>query len=481
MKTKFYWCNFLLIFTSLFTQLIFSKSIEASTINSYCQFTKEAASTKETLRQKSLTNNPQAIQEYQNILNEHKNILRQCRNQNWPQEQAIWLRLYPCDVSDGKIDQVLDWIVNLGYNKIYLEVFYDGRVLLPKSNNNTAWASVVDMPGYENKDLLAETIKKGRERGLPVYAWFFSMNYGYLYSQNPNKQSVLARNGKGENSLEFVHDQSQAFIDPYNPTARQDYKVLLQSVLQRRPDGALFDYIRYPRGSGQESLVHKVKDLWIYGEASQKALFARAQNQQGLWLLQKYVNKGYIDGGDVATMKKLYPNEKTPLWQGRNPTASSGLSVLQLDLWYFTVAHAAQGVIDFLASATSQVDKMGIPSGAVFFPEGNNVVGDIGFDSRLQPWDYFPSSIEWHPMSYALCGQTNCIIEQIKKVLNSSSQKNNVMPVLAGLWGERHKDRPTLEEQMRDIRKNVPQVNKVSHFGFSWIEPEFTRQRSSCN
>lgn len=476
---QFPWGNFFLILVTLSSQYFIPKSLQAST-NNYCQFQQESIAFKENLRQQSLQNNPQAIKDYQNLVRKHAEILSQCRVTNWPQEQAIWLRLYPCDVRPGVIDGVLDRIVNLGYNKVYVEVFSDSQVLLPQNSNHTAWPSLVDLPNYKNKDLLAETIKKGHERGLKVYAWLFTLNFGYLYSQKPNKQGALALNGKGENSLDFVHDRSQAFIDPYNFQARQDYYKLLQAVWQRRPDGVLFDYIRYPRGSGEESLVSKVKDLWIYGQASQQVLFSRAQNQQGKWLLQRYVTQGNINADDLATMKKLYPHEKTPLWQGRDPQASNNLSVLQLDLWYFTVAHAAQGIIDFLSFASAQVEKQGIPTGVVFFPDGNQVVGQIGFDSRLQPWDHFSPALEWHPMSYATCGQSNCIIDQIKQVLNSSSQKSQVIPVLAGLWGQNHKDRPSLEEQMGAIRNNTPQVNKISHFAYSWLEPKVDHQRRSC-
>lgn len=477
--TKYSWGNFFLILLSLFTQSLIPQSLQAST-NSYCQFEPEEIVTKEKARQASLQNNPQALNNYQDLLKKHRDILRNCRNTNWPQEQAIWVRLYPCDIRTGEIDRILDRIVNLGYNTIYLEVFFDSQVLLPKNNNPTPWNTVVDLPGYDNRDLLAETIKKGRERGLKVYAWLFALNFGYLYSQNPTRQNVLARNGKGESSIDFVHDQSQAFIDPYNAQARQDYSRLLQAILQRRPDGMLFDYIRYPRGSGKESVVGTVKDLWIYGQASQQVLYSRAQNNQGRWLLENYVTKGYINENDIATMKKLYPEEKTPLWQGRNPEASSDLSVLQLDIWYFTVAHAAQGVLDFLAFASAQVQRRGIPAGTVFFPEGNQVVGEIGFDSRLQPWDHFSSSLEWHPMSYALCGNTNCILDQVKRVLSYSSQKSKVMPVLAGFWGRDEDKRPSLEKQMRAIENNAPEVNSVSHFAYSWLEPQITRERTSC-
>ncbi len=478
---KNHWLIATIALISFFCEIIFTTPV-LSANDAYCRFDQSSVSTKAQLREQAFQgNNVQTRGQYQQVVQRHSQMLRDCRNRNWLKEQAIWLRIYPCDVREGAIEKVLDQIVNLGYNTVYIEVFFDGRVLLPKNGNNTIWSSVVDAPGYENRDLYAETLQKGRERGLKMYAWMFALNYGYSYGIRGDRTSVLALNGKGENSINYVDDGSQTFVDPYNSLARQDYNRLLQAVLQRRPDGILFDYIRYPRGSGSYSVASKVKDLWIYGDASKQALFRRAQNRQGRWLLERYVNQGFINGNDLKQMEELFPDETTPVWQGRSPAAPNNLSRLQLDLWYFTVAHAAQGVIDFLDFVTSQARQQGIPAGAVFFPEGNEPVGEIGFDSRVQPWDNFSQSLEWHPMSYALCGNATCITRQVQRVIDSNrSNVRNIKPVLAGQWGLSQGQRPSLEIQMEGIRRSNPGVSSISHFAYSWIEPQHTRERESC-
>ncbi|AUC61035.1 hypothetical protein AA637_07655 [Cyanobacterium sp. HL-69] len=482
---KYRWLVVAIALISIFSQMIFSTPALGAN-DAYCRFNQSEVNLKAELRNQAFgSNNTQAQREYQQVIQRHSQMLRDCRNRNWLKEQGIWLRIYPCDVLDGSVEKVLDQIINLGYNTVYLEVFFDGRVLLPKNGNNTVWRSVIEQPGYENRDLYAETLGKGRSRGLKMYAWLFSLNYGYSYSIRSDRQNVLALNGKGENSIGYVDDLSQTFVDPYNPVARQDYQRLLQAVLQRRPDGVLFDYIRYPRGSGTYSVASKVKDLWIYGNASRQALLARAVNNQGRWILQKYIDQGFINGNDIEQMRQLFPNEIMPLWQGRNPNSANNnsLSALQLDLWYFTVAHAAQGVIDFLNFAVNQVQQMGIPSGAVFFPEGNQPVGEIGFDSRVQPWDNFSHRLpEFHPMSYALCGNASCITQQIQRVVDEIPNVNNVKPVLAGFWGRSEGQRPSLEIQMEGIRRANRGITSISHFAYSWLEPEHTRERRrSCN
>lgn len=446
----------------------------------YCWLTNDAIAQKENLLIGALKGNSDSARRYQALLRQHADYLRECRSRTWPNTQSVWLRLYPCDVRSGAIDEILDRLVNRGYNQVNVEVFYDGQVLLPSSDNPTVWRSVLRTPGTERIDLLSQIIQKGHERGLRVYAWMFTMNFGYSYTQRPDRQGVLARNGRGETSLSFVKDGPQVFIDPYNQQAKTDYYQLVQAVLKRRPDGILFDYIRYPRGSGADSVVTKLEDLWIYSDAAKQALYDRALNSKGRELIVRYIRQGGISARDLEEVNKLFPDEGAPLWQGRTPAPKETLASLQWQLWQLCVAHAAQGVLDFLALATLPAQRSGIKAGAVFFPDANQAVGQGGYDSRLQPWDRFSSSIEWHPMSYGVCGRTSCIEDLVRRVVERASSGTQVIPALAGTWGRSVSNRPSLEVQMQALRQIEPPINSVSHFAYSWQDPEFDRDRKFC-
>ncbi len=465
--------------SSLLGQFIVMPSAQAQT-REYCQFTDEAIAQKESLRISALKGNADSENRYKALLKQHADSLKQCRDRTWPNKQAIWLRLYPCDARPGAIDEILDRLVNRGYNQVYLEVFFDSQVLLPAAENSTPWPSVLRAPGMENVDLLAQTIQKGRERGMEVYAWMFTMNFGYTYSQRPDRQHVLARNGRGQTSISYVKGGSEAFIDPYSNQARSDYYQLVEAIAKRRPDGILFDYIRYPRGTGANSVAAKLEDLWIYSEATRQALYNRAQNNQGRELIQRYLRNGSISASDVEAVAALYPDEDTPRWQGRTPSANETAGTLRWQLWQLSVAHAAQGVLDFLAMAMVPAQRNGIQTGAVFFPDGNQAVGRGGYDSRLQPWDHFPGNIEWHPMSYGVCGHTGCIESLVKRVVDRASSQTSVTPALAGTWGRSVRNRPSLEAQMQALRRVAPQVNSISHFAYSWQDPEFDQTRKFC-
>lgn len=481
-------CRLLAIFlTSSFGNFL-NYPAQAQT-GAYCQLSATAAQEKETLRQSALKDRS-AQSSYQALLRQHAEQLRQCRSRTWPQTQAIWLRLYPCDLRPGTLDKIMDRIVDKGYNQVYVEVFYDGQVLLPSGANPTVWPAVVRTPGSERTDLLAQAIQKGHERGLKVYAWMFMMNFGYSYGQRPERQSVLAHNGKGQLSIDVVDNASQVFVDPYNLQAKKDYYQLVNEVIRRRPDGVLFDYVRYPRGLGAASVVTKMQDLWIFSEAAQQALYKRAINNKGQELIKRYLSKGYISVGDVAAADQLYPQEREPLWQGRTPpappappaplpSAAQRQPLLQWELWQLSVAHALQGILDFLAIAAYPVQRQGMQAGAVFFPDGNQTVGQ-GYDSRLQPWDRFPTSLEWHPMSYGACGNASCITALVQRVIRYAPPGTQIIPAIAGVWGQPISNRPSLEAQMQAIRRVAPQIRGVSHFAFSWQEPQLDNERKSC-
>ena len=470
----------------------------AQALNTYCQVTQAEATAKEDLRRAAFGGDVTAQQRYQAMVRQHAENLRRCRSQQWPQRQAVWLRLYPCDLQPGVLEAVMDRVVNLGYNEVYVEAFYGGQVLLPQADNPTVWPSVVQSPGYERRDLLAESIEKGRYRGLRVDAWVFALNFGYHYGLRQDRQSVLAMNGRGQTTQTFARagessNPDEVFVDPYHPQGQADYARMLAAILRRRPDSILFDYVRYPRGVGPNSVVDSVDDLWIYGQASRQAFLQRAANQQGMEIMRRYISRGRLEDSDITEVRALYPNETEPLWQTREPTprqpgaplptAAALRPQLQRELWQLAVAHAVQGVVDFVKMAEDQSRRSGVPSGAVFFPDANQTVGTGGYDSRLQYWERFPTSMAWHPMAYAVCGHTGCILDGIRRVISMTPANSSplIMPAIAGTWGQPTHNRPALETQMEAMRRAVPEINAVSHFAYSWQDPEFDRVRKFCS
>ncbi|MEL7144377.1 MAG: hypothetical protein AAGL08_19440 [Cyanobacteria bacterium J06573_11] len=474
--------------TLLMQGVILTMPAEAS-VNRFCHLSQSDVDEKESLRLSGLQGDTAAESAYRSLSAQHAAEVQTCRRSQWPKNQAIWLRLYPSDLQPGQLDAIMDRVVNLGYNQVYIESFSNGQVLLPKNDNPTVWPSLVQSPEFADRDLLAEAIDAAHARDLKAYAWMFTMNFGYSYGQRSDRRQVLARNGSGSDTLD-VADQGNsgasedAFIDPYNRVAQADYAQMVRAVLERQPDGALYDYVRYPRLTGASSVVSNVRNLWIYGPAANQALLQRANNNKGRELIRRFMQRGYLRDADVSQVDGLYPTEGEPLWQSRNPPAVDPKDLapaadrrpgLQAELWRLSVAHAIQGVVDFVQAAATPARQAGLPTGAVFFPYGNRTVGS-GYDARLQHWNRFPSWLDSHPMAYAVCGNTRCIVDEVMRVLQVRNSAT-VKPAIAGRWGVTESNRPSLESQMDALQRAAPQLNTVSHWSFSWQDAEFDRSR----
>ncbi|MDX2255701.1 MAG: family 10 glycosylhydrolase [Pseudanabaenaceae cyanobacterium bins.39] len=484
----------------------------------FCQFPEAEIIKKEALRSAafdpriSYSAQLNAQKQYAAIVQRHQQSLRECRQKSWLKNQGIWLRLYPCDLETGRLEALLDRITNRGYNQIFVEILTDGKVLLPEATNFSPWTSLITGTKYKQADLLQMTIERGRARGLQVYAWIFSLNFGRGYAQgrdrNGNPQQTVARqraialNGKGEKAIVDRQGKTsevnieQLFVDPYNRQAQIDLYGIVTESLRRQPDGVVFDYIRYRRGTGADSVVSNVRDLWIYGEASLQALRDRAQNQQGRVLIDRFLKQGFVTATDLQAVKKLYPTESAPQWQGlqpiiiqgnKPPTATIPLSYWQNQLWRLAVGHAFIGITYYLNVVSRPVFQQRVTAGIAFFPDGNQPVGN-GFDSRMQPWHLFTNNYIWQPMTYAACGQTDCIINQVLRVTNAAPPATRIAPILVGQWqnGENlttvSDNRPSLDAQMLAIRQAVPSISSISHFAFNWQNEhtEFNRSRQFC-
>lgn len=83
-------------------------------------------------------------------------------------------------------------------------------------------------------------------------------------------------------------------------------------------------------------------------------------------------------------------------------------------------------------------------------------------------------------MSYGVCGRTSCIEDLVRRVVERASSGTQVIPALAGTWGRSVSNRPSLEVQMQALRQIEPPINSVSHFAYSWQDPEFDRDRKFC-
>ncbi|MFN5922654.1 MAG: hypothetical protein ACK466_02315, partial [Pseudanabaena sp.] len=342
-------------------------------------------------------------------------------------------------------------------------------------------------------DLWKQSIAIGKERGIKVYGWSFAMNFGYGYSEVKGRSGTFAINGNGENSIantnfdrkqvadgkafyEDAYEADHLFIDPYSRTAKDDLLTAVKALMQRQPDGMVFDYVRYPTNITGE-LIDNVKQLWIYGKSSRTALLNSIDNRNVRELMALYLKNGNLTANDVVeTEKQLANTARVKPTSIKNPRETAAIS--ESLLWNIATNHAYQGVINFVTTISAPLRQNNLSIGTVFFPNGNRT--ELGrYEARMQPWDRFPQYMERHPMTYALCNDGSCVAEQVSDVVRQSSPETLVCPVLAGTWGQSFDGHPSFEKQMQAIRAKEPQINCFSHFVYSWMEPESDRLRKA--
>ncbi|NJK60727.1 MAG: hypothetical protein HC918_11465 [Oscillatoriales cyanobacterium SM2_1_8] len=247
------------------------------------------------------------------------------------------------------------------------------------------------------------------------------------------------RNGYNENSLRDVRalpevlQSQQGFVDPYHPQVRADWQTLVAAIAQRRPDGLAIDYIRYPNRT--DPWIRDVRDMPIYGATSYQAL-QRRTTPQGFDLLYRFLASGRVPSPNLPV--------GTPLWRlpgHSQPTRFRDRATLTNQLWQLAIAHARQGIVEFLNAIGEPARAANIPISAVFFPWGDRQEGNR-VDPRLQPWSEFRQVQEWAPMAYANCNGTACLRAEIGRTVARAPQSLRVCPVLAGAWNRRLGDRP---------------------------------------
>ena len=73
---------------------------------------------------------------------------------------------------------------------------------------------------------------------------------------------------------------------------------VVKAILQRNPDGMVFDYVRYPTNL-TGVLIDNVKQLWIHGQSSRSTLLDSIDNKNVRELMAVYLQNGDLTADDV--------------------------------------------------------------------------------------------------------------------------------------------------------------------------------------
>ncbi|MDY6900659.1 MAG: glycoside hydrolase family 10 protein [Cyanobacteriota bacterium] len=166
-------------------------------------------------------------------------------NQQPTELRGVWLTNVDSDVlfSSQKLTNALDRLKNLNFNVVYPAVWNWGYTLYPsRVARRVIGRSVDPEPGLRRRDMLAEAVSEGHERGLKVIPWF---EFGFMAPADSQlakrRPQWLTRKVDGSTiKKEGTHDR--VWLNPFRPQVQRFIKDLIVEMVQNYDiDGIQFD------------------------------------------------------------------------------------------------------------------------------------------------------------------------------------------------------------------------------------------------
>jgi uncharacterized lipoprotein YddW (UPF0748 family) len=186
--------------------------------------------------------------------------------------QGLWIRPYRGDLSGLHVLEVLDNAQAMGITEIYVEAFQAGKLhyrspsgVFPPATPATATAPEVE--------LLRVYSQEGRRRGMKVYAWLHTLNFGQEYGEaNPDQ---LVRDGFGR--VSGATEKQSWRVSPTHPEVRRRLNLMAWELASSGlVDGIQLDYIRYPvrLKEGDVDPTADPRNFWGYSSHQMQSFFA---------------------------------------------------------------------------------------------------------------------------------------------------------------------------------------------------------------
>jgi len=168
--------------------------------------------------------------------------------------KGVWIR--PVYYTKKDIIQVLDNLVNIGINNVFLETYYHGKTIFP-SRTMEKYGFIRQYEDFTGFDPLKIWINEAHKRGIKVHVWFQTYYVGntppetnplYILSQRPDWANRQKKSADDEKIPYSVSEHNGYFIDPANSEVQTFlYELICEIVNRYKPDGINLDYIRYPQ------------------------------------------------------------------------------------------------------------------------------------------------------------------------------------------------------------------------------------------
>lgn len=158
------------------------------------------------------------------------------RRQSRDEIRGVWLTNIDSDVlfSRSRLIEGLEKLKDLNFNTIYPTVWNGGYTLYPSLVAQTVMGKSLDPePGLQGRDMLAESIEQGHQRGLTVIPWF---EFGFMApadSELAKRHPDWLTQRRDGNKIwkEGVHDR--VWLNPFHPEVQQFIIDLITEVVKK--------------------------------------------------------------------------------------------------------------------------------------------------------------------------------------------------------------------------------------------------------
>lgn len=377
--------------------------------------------------------------------------------------KGLWIRPYRGDLSGLHVLEVLDNAQAMGITEVYVEAFHNGKLHYKSPSNLFPLATPATATAPE-VELLKVYSREARRRGMKVYAWLHTLNFGQAYGEAHPDQ--LVRDGFGQTS--GATEKLSWRVSPTHPEVRRRLNLMAWELASSgMVDGVQLDYIRYPvrLKNGDVDPSADPRNFWGYSAHQQQTFFAE--------------NPAY----DTDAMRTYLSTGVAP----------DGREVEYLDVWKRWLAREIEELIGGIRQRTEGRIRLSM----AFFPNYYFHTND----SRLQEskrWFYLFDDLS--PMCYSYYLDTypgpygdyniNRELETIEEGLAAlpAGKRPVLLPTLVedapGTPASASLHHRIFREQIAYLRGRMldgayPSLAGLGFFTYGWIFPEHEKRRST--
>jgi uncharacterized lipoprotein YddW (UPF0748 family) len=166
--------------------------------------------------------------------------------------RGMWHR--PFEESLEDVIETLDELKTMGINHLFVETFFNGKLIFKSQNSLTLPHDFVKSYGPYQDHLLKAFIEEGKQRGIKIHAWVENFFIGVFSDAHQSKLVNLRPSWAMYNhdgSMLQKNEKNYLFLDPANQEVRSYLLDIYEEILALDGLESLhLDYIRYPVVNG---------------------------------------------------------------------------------------------------------------------------------------------------------------------------------------------------------------------------------------